>query len=97
MKKANCDKDIEAIENETSTKCEREFREGYFGYDGNHILGKGHDNAGNKIIKHEWTIEDDICVAPIWNIIQHNHTLMSMNLFQNCHGILCNGTTPCIR
>ena len=40
MKDANCDKDMEAIENETSNKCKR-LEEGFFGYDGNHILGKG--------------------------------------------------------
>ena len=73
--------------------------EGFFGYDGTHILGKDHNNSGHLIIKHKWTTKDDICVGPIWNMKSTkdpNQRLMSMNLFQ-CQEIPCNGRIPCIR
>ena len=98
MKDANCDKTIEVIEKKTSNKCEKEFGEYEFEYKGKHILGKEHNKYGHLLPKHNWTNEDDICVGLVWNTIDHSYDkLMSMNLFHNCHGIPCNGKTPCIR
>ena len=98
MRDANCDKPTAAIENETSNKCKRKFREGFFDYDGNHILGKGHNNDGHLITKYNWTNKDDVCVGPVWNMVAHpNRQLMSMNLFLNCNGEPCDGKIPCIR
>ena len=99
MKNANCDKSIEIIENETSEKCEKRFKEYEFEYEGNHILGKVFNPKGGPMIpKYNWTNEDDICVGPVWNEIRNNnHQLMSMHLFLNCSREPCDGKIPCIR